>query len=49
MLVAAGCSAHSLAKNDLMSPKGLVHCGDSLKAILKAIGEANGFEHKVYQ
>lgn len=42
LVVATGCSAHSLAKFSLMSPDGLEYCGESLKNVLTAIGQANG-------
>ncbi|WP_084019199.1 anaerobic carbon-monoxide dehydrogenase catalytic subunit [Desulfuribacillus alkaliarsenatis] len=42
LVVATGCAAHSLAKNKLMSPEGLVYCGDELREVLEAIGQAVG-------
>lgn len=42
LVVATGCSAHSLAKFGLMSPEGIKHCGDGLRKVLLAIGQANG-------
>lgn len=42
LLVATGCSAHSLGKNGLLSPAGIEYCGPELARVLKAIGEANG-------
>ncbi|SFR16463.1 Ni-dependent carbon monoxide dehydrogenase precursor [Desulfoscipio geothermicus DSM 3669] len=42
LVVATGCSAHSLAKFGLMSPEGVKYCGDGLRGVLTAIGQANG-------
>ena len=42
LVVATGCSAHSLAKFGLMSPDGLKYCGEGLRKILTAVGQANG-------
>ena len=42
MIVATGCSAHSLGKAGLLSPEGIEYCGPKLANVLKAIGEANG-------
>jgi len=42
LVVATGCAAHSLAKFSLMSPEGVKFCGEPLKGVLQAIGEANG-------
>lgn len=44
LMVATGCSAHSLAKFSLMSPRGLEYCGERLQQVLKVIGKANGLE-----
>jgi len=42
LVVASGCSAHSLGKNGLLSPEGLKYCGSKLANVLTAIGQANG-------
>lgn len=42
LVVATGCSAHSLGKFGLLSPEGLQHCGESLRNILMVLGRANG-------
>ena len=42
LIVATGCSAHSLGKNGLLSPEGIQYCGPQLANVLKAFGEANG-------
>ena len=42
LVVATGCSAHSLGKFGLLSPEGLQHCGESLRNILMVLGQANG-------
>ncbi|MCO1603366.1 anaerobic carbon-monoxide dehydrogenase catalytic subunit [Desulfosporosinus nitroreducens] len=42
LIVASGCSAHSLGKNGLLSPNGLQYCGEKLANVLTAIGQANG-------
>ncbi|GAB6172410.1 anaerobic carbon-monoxide dehydrogenase catalytic subunit [Paradesulfitobacterium aromaticivorans] len=42
LVVASGCSAHSLGKNGLLSPDGLRYCGSKLAKVLTAIGQANG-------
>lgn len=42
LVVATGCSAHSLGKFGLLSPDGLRHCGEGLRAVLTAVGQANG-------
>lgn len=42
LVVATGCSAHSLGKFGLLSPEGLQHCGESLRNILTVLGQANG-------
>lgn len=42
LVVASGCSAHSLGKNGLLSPAGLKYCGSKLANVLTAIGQANG-------
>jgi len=44
LVVATGCSAHSLGKFSLLSPEGVKYCGDGLKGVLKAVGQANGLE-----
>ncbi|KXG43495.1 anaerobic carbon-monoxide dehydrogenase catalytic subunit [Tepidibacillus infernus] len=44
MVVATGCSAHSLGKFGLLSSEGLEYCGDGLKQVLTAVGQANGME-----
>ncbi|EIW15501.1 MULTISPECIES: anaerobic carbon-monoxide dehydrogenase catalytic subunit [Pelosinus] len=44
LVVATGCSAHSLAKHNLMNMQGLEYCGESLRGVLKAIGQAVGLE-----
>jgi len=44
LVVATGCSAHSLAKHDLMNEKGLQYCGEGLKGVLKAVGNAVGLD-----
>lgn len=44
LVVATGCSAHSLAKHDLMNEKGLEYCGEGIKGVLKAVGNAVGME-----
>lgn len=44
LVVATGCSAHSLAKHDLMNEKGLEYCGEGLRTVLKAVGNAVGME-----
>ncbi|MBO8138422.1 MAG: anaerobic carbon-monoxide dehydrogenase catalytic subunit [Desulfotomaculum sp.] len=41
LVVATGCSAHSLAKFGLMSPEGLKYCGEGLQEVLTVIGKAN--------
>ncbi|MDQ7095402.1 anaerobic carbon-monoxide dehydrogenase catalytic subunit [Desulfosporosinus sp. PR] len=42
LVVASGCSAHSLGKNGLLSPEGLQYCGEKLANVLRAVGQANG-------
>lgn len=42
LVVATGCSAHSLGKFGLLSPDGLKYAGESLRNILTAVGQANG-------
>ena len=42
LIVASGCSAHSLGKFGLLSPAGLEFCGERLAGVLTAIGQANG-------
>ncbi|MCL5781579.1 MAG: anaerobic carbon-monoxide dehydrogenase catalytic subunit [Bacillota bacterium] len=42
LVVATGCSAHSLGKFGLLSPDGVQYAGESLRNILTAIGQANG-------
>lgn len=42
LVVATGCSAHSLGKFGLLSPDGIKYCGDGLRGALTAIGQANG-------
>ncbi|MGF7184889.1 hydroxylamine reductase (hybrid-cluster protein) [Desulfitispora alkaliphila] len=42
LVVATGCSAHSLAKFSLMSPEGVKHCGEGLRGVLEALGGAHG-------
>lgn len=43
LVVATGCSAHALAKAGLMNSEGTEeYAGETLKAVLKAIGEAAG-------
>lgn len=42
LVVATGCAAHSLAKHNLMNFDGLQYCGDGLKEVLQAIGQAAG-------
>ncbi|AEG59136.1 anaerobic carbon-monoxide dehydrogenase catalytic subunit [Desulforamulus ruminis] len=42
LVVATGCSAHSLGKFGLLSPEGLKYCGEELRSVLTAIGQANG-------
>jgi anaerobic carbon-monoxide dehydrogenase catalytic subunit len=44
LIVGTGCSAHSLAKFGLMAPSGREYCAPELKAVLEAIGQANGLE-----
>lgn len=44
LIVATGCSAHSLAKFGLMNPSGREFCGPELKAVLEAVGQANNLE-----
>lgn len=44
LVVATGCSAHSLAKHNLMNEKGLEYCGAGIKEILKVIGNAVGLD-----
>jgi anaerobic carbon-monoxide dehydrogenase catalytic subunit len=44
LIVATGCSAHSLAKFGLMNPSGREFCGDELRAVLEVVGQANGLE-----
>lgn len=46
LLVATGCGGHALAKQGFMLPdsKHLEECGEGLKAVLKAVGQANGLE-----
>jgi len=44
LVVATGCSAHSLAKFSLMSPQGIKYCGQRLKNVLEVVGAANGLE-----
>ncbi len=42
LVVATGCSAHSLGKFGLLSPEGLQYCGEGLRNVLTAVGQANG-------
>lgn len=43
LVVATGCSAHALAKAGLMNSEGTEeYAGDTLKAVLRALGEAAG-------
>ncbi|RYD02289.1 hypothetical protein N752_26100 [Desulforamulus aquiferis] len=42
LVVATGCSAHSLGKFGLLSPDGLKYCGEGLRGVLTAVGQANG-------
>lgn len=43
LLMATGCGAGALMRHGLMDPANVDEfCGDGLKAVLKAIGEANG-------
>ena len=42
LVVATGCAAHSLAKHNLMNMQGLEYCGESLRGVLQAIGQAVG-------
>lgn len=42
LVVATGCAAHSLAKHNLMNMDGLEYCGQSLRGVLQAIGQAVG-------
>jgi carbon-monoxide dehydrogenase catalytic subunit len=43
LVVATGCSAHALAKAGLMNSEGTeTYAGDSLKAVLTAVGQAAG-------
>ncbi|HEY8393453.1 MAG TPA: anaerobic carbon-monoxide dehydrogenase catalytic subunit [Thermaerobacter sp.] len=43
LLVATGCGAGALMRHGFMDPANVEElCGDGLKAVLKAIGEANG-------
>lgn len=42
LVVATGCAAHSLAKHNLMNPRGLEYCGPELRSILEAVGQAAG-------
>ncbi len=45
LLLATGCGAGALAKNGLMTQEAtLEYAGDGLKAVLTAIGEANGLK-----
>ncbi|MDW7674515.1 MAG: anaerobic carbon-monoxide dehydrogenase catalytic subunit, partial [Bacillota bacterium] len=44
LVVATGCSAHSLAKFSLMSPKGVEYCGDRLRNVLETLGRAHGLD-----
>lgn len=42
LVVATGCAAHSLAKNNFMNPQGLKYCGPELREILEVVGQAVG-------
>ena len=42
LVVATGCAAHSLAKHNLMNMQGLEYCGESLRGVLQAVGQAVG-------
>jgi carbon-monoxide dehydrogenase catalytic subunit len=42
LVVATGCAAHSLAKHNLMNMEGLKYCGESLRGVLEAVGQAAG-------
>jgi carbon-monoxide dehydrogenase catalytic subunit len=44
LVLATGCGGHSLARHGFMIPdgEGAKYLGDGIKAVLKAIGEANG-------
>jgi len=42
LVVATGCAAQSLAKHDLMNMEGLQYCGESLRGVLQAVGQAVG-------
>ncbi|WP_036734796.1 anaerobic carbon-monoxide dehydrogenase catalytic subunit [Paenibacillus zanthoxyli] len=42
LIVTTGCAAHSLAKYGLMNESGLEACGDSLKALLRQLGQHAG-------
>jgi len=46
LLVATGCGGHALAKQGFMLPDSehLKECGEGLRAVLKAVGQANGLE-----
>ncbi len=42
LVVATGCSAHSLGKFGLLSPDGLKYAGEGLRNTLTVVGQANG-------
>ncbi|MTI79276.1 MAG: anaerobic carbon-monoxide dehydrogenase catalytic subunit [Firmicutes bacterium] len=42
LVVATGCSAHSLGKFGLLSPDGLKYSGKEMREVLTAVGKANG-------
>ncbi|OIJ09369.1 carbon-monoxide dehydrogenase catalytic subunit [Anaerobacillus arseniciselenatis] len=42
LVVSTGCAAHSLAKHNLMNFDGLEYCGEGLKEVLEAVGNAAG-------
>ena len=44
LVVTTGCSAHSLGKAGILSTDGLQYCGEGLKGVLKAVGQAVGME-----